>query len=310
MHIDIVRAFPRSHVCRLVLAAAAVVGGAGCAADASLPSEGDDATNEASETAGTENVGTAEQAFSWGALTPHYRSDNLPTSSNRKDLGSSSGVTCFLAGVGGNLSSSYGAPGSVPAQGTLYTVADVRVYESSGHWWLEALSGAGNGDRITGTAMCVNSVSGRLPQKGWSTGSAPVQLDESYPRNSSRRCFMTGVSNKDMHYTNNNFSASGDEVGVWEDNDGKWWLGGRGNATGTARCINVNGSYLPVGQLGSTSHEAGYNSGGVQCALRKVAGRFRSNDYGAGVFLTYEPGVSRYYLSSTSGRGAEAQCFW
>jgi hypothetical protein len=287
----------------------AVVGAAGCTADAGV-GVGEGAAEHVPPGASSEygeNVATTQQAFSGTVLSTHSRSDNLPTSANKRDLGSSSGVTCFLAGVGGNLSSSLGA---MAPSGTLYTSAEVRVYEGGGHWWLETRSGKGSPDDIIGKAMCVSSVSGRLAEKGWSYG-GPVQLDEGYPANPARRCYLTSVRNSDPIYADDGFGSSGDQVRVWQDPvTSKWYLGGSGDAAGSARCINVTGSYGLGGQVGATTMELGYNFGGVACALTAVQGRFRSNDYAAGVFITWDAGLRKYYLTSTSGRATEGQCFW
>ncbi|MCW5831578.1 MAG: hypothetical protein KIS78_03890 [Labilithrix sp.] len=308
MRIDFIKHVPRGGLALTALMTVAltgVVGGAGCAVDSedTDPSRETD-TADTADTADTENVGSTTQAFSWGTLTRLNRSHNLPTSANRVDLGTSTGVTCFLAGVGGNLSSSGGAPGTVPGH-TLYTTANVDVYTADGRWWLQVRSGTGHGARLSGVAMCVNSIAGQTAEKSWSGGSR-VELATA---TSARRCYLTRVSNQDPYYTDNNFSASTDEVRVWSDG-AKWWIGGSGNAHGSARCINVNGSYNYGGLVGNATMELGYNGGDVQCALTSVGGRFRTNSYDSGVFITYNAGLGRYYMSSTSGKSVTGQCFW
>ncbi|OJY27659.1 MAG: hypothetical protein BGO98_41075 [Myxococcales bacterium 68-20] len=287
---EITRALRRSCIALLSVGALTATG---CAANTEDPQ---------AEVSDDENIETTQQAFSWGSLTYFQRSTNLPTSDNVKDLGPDTGVTCFLAGVGGNLSSRYGAQ---QGSGQLLTTSNVDVYRASGHWWLRVVPGMSGGyQKLHGRAMCVNSVAGRLAEVGWGGGDRkPIA-----PVTDKRRCFLTGVGNSDWHYDNNDFDSSDDQVSVYPQG-GTWWIGGSGNAQGTAVCIDVNGSYNE-GTINGSQMLIGYNPNGVQCALTGVRGRFRTNDYGSGAFIRYEAGLGEWWMNSTSGKGASGQCFW
>jgi hypothetical protein len=245
-------------------------------------------------------VDSSEHAASWGAFASWARQDNLPTSANRADIGSDANMTCFLSGVAGNLSSSYGAP---TPQGSLYTGASSRVYRSGGRWYIEAFTGSGT-EKIKTSAMCVNIVAGRTATFGWAGGPATKML----PVAPGRRCFLTAVSNSEMYYDDDDFTVLTDEVRVWSDGL-NWYIGGNGNAQGAASCIDVSSDLGEWNWANGTTNIA-YNdmNPGTQCFLTGVRGRFRSNDWGNGVNINYNAGLNQYTLSASSGKRAWARC--
>jgi hypothetical protein len=254
----------------------------------------------AEEDGNQDDTAEIEQASSWGAFASWARQDNLPTSSNRADIGSDAGMSCFLAGVAGNLSSSYGAQ---QPSGTLYTTASARVYRASGRWFIEAQTGSGT-EKINTSAMCLNIVAGRTGVYSWSGGAATLML----PVTSNRRCFLTAIKNSFAYYSDDNFTASTDEVRVW--NDGlNWYIGGNGNAQGSASCIDVSVDLGETNWANGTINLA-YNdmNPGTQCMLTGVRGVFRSNSWSNGIFINYNAGLNQYTMSASSGKRGWARC--
>jgi hypothetical protein len=274
------------HLCGLAPVLSMVVGAAAC--------------DVGPDDLGQEDVDQVEQAATWGAFASWAREDNLPTSANRADIGPDANMTCFLSGVAGNLSSSYGA--QTPA-GSLYTGASSRVYRSGGRWYIEAFTGSGT-EKIKTNAMCVNITAGRTATFGWAGGAATKML----PATPGRRCFLTEVSNSAMYYYDDAFTVLTDEVRVWSDGL-NWYIGGNGNAQGAASCIDVSADVGEWNWANGTTNIA-YNdmNPGTQCFLTGVRGRFRSNDWSNGVNINYNAGLNQYTLSASSGKRAWARC--
>jgi hypothetical protein len=245
-------------------------------------------------------LASSEHAATWGGFASWARQDNLPTSSNHADIGSDANMTCFLSGVAGNLSSTYGAQ---TPQGSLYTTASSRVYRAGGRWYIEAQTGSGT-EKIKTGAMCVNIVAGRTASFGWAGGAAHKML----PATPNRRCFLTEVANSEMYYNDYDFTALTDEVRVWSDGL-NWYIGGNGNAQGAASCIDVSSDLGEWNWANGTTNIA-YNdmNPGTQCFLTGVRGAFRSNDWGNGVNINYNAGLNQYTLSASSGKRAWARC--
>jgi hypothetical protein len=247
-----------------------------------------------------ENVASVEQAASWGVFASWARQDNLPTSSNYADLGPDTDRSCFLTGVNGNLSSSYGAQ---QPSGTLYTGASSRVFRSGGRWTIEAFTGSGF-EKIKTGAMCVNITAGRIGPFGWAGGAAK----KIGPATAKRRCFLTEVSNGEMYYNDTNFTDINDRVQVWSDGT-SWWIGGNGNAAGAAMCVDVTEDLGEWNWANGTTNLA-YNdqNPGTQCFLTGVRGVFRTNSYSNGVNIGYNAGLNQYTISASSGKRGWARC--
>ena len=247
-----------------------------------------------------EDVDQIEQEASWGVFASWARQDNLPTSSNRADIGPDTDRTCFLAGVAGNLRSSYGAP---QPSGTLYTGATSRVYRSGGRWYINATTGSGF-EKIKTTAMCVNLVAGRIDPVSWSGGAAK-KIAAVAP---GRRCFLTEVTNTDMYYDDVNYTDADDLLRVWSDGL-NWYIGGSGHAQGAAACVNVASDLGEWNWANGTTNIA-YNdqNPGTQCFLTGVRGRFRTNDWSNGVRVGYDSGLNQYTLTASTGKRGWARC--
>ena len=236
-----------------------------------------------------------QQAFSEGSLT--YFSSYGPDVS-KKYLGSATGRSCFLAGVAGSLFAS----SSWTEGGSFYSTASVRVSEEAGSWYLR-VKGGSSSSQLWGAAMCVNSRAGLTDEVSWQGGDN-IAMSSSILQPASRRCYLTGV------WSNGNrddFDTSSDSVRTKTNSAGRWVIGGTGNARGTARCINVNGSYNE-GWTNSQLYMGPLD--GVQCALTGVQGRFRTDSNSAGGYMSYDETARRWYLNGTAGRLFHGQCFF
>jgi len=248
--------------------------------------------------AGEEATGEVEQHSSWGNSAWYGLGDN--TGATSADIGPDTGMSCFLAGIAGNISSSYGAP---EPPGSLYTVAKTGVIRSGGRWYIEAQTGSGI-EQLASEAMCLNVIAGRTGVYGWSGGNATLIG----PVTAHRQCFLTEVRNFDMYYTDAELAAAGDSLRVW--NDGfNWYIGGSGHAQGSASCIDVTavvGTYT----VGSGSGPLAYNDlmPGTQCFLTGIQGSFRNNSYSDGIYINYDPGLHQWSMSSSAGKRGWATC--
>lgn len=253
------------------------------------------------EEAGGEAVAETEQAASWGGFASWAREDNLPASDNLADIGSDANMTCFLSGFAGNIRSMFGAQAP---QGQLYSTSSAGVFRSGGRWFIEAFTGSGT-ERLKAMATCVNITAGRTGTFSWNGGPAAQML----PVAPGRRCFLTQIHNLAHWTADDDFTASTDELRVW--NDGvHWYIGGNGNAHGVASCINVTvdkGEWL---WHGPTTQNLAYNdmTPGTQCFLTGVKGVFRNNDWSNGVFINYNAGLNQYTMTVSSGKSGRARC--
>jgi hypothetical protein len=235
---------------------------------------------------GGQTVGEATAAFSgnW------YYSWSTDTN-DEVDIGSSANRTCFLTGMSGN-----------PQVDVAVRIADFSPYD-----YLLDVDTNENGRFGAGFAACINSSAGRTAEKYWVAGQPAVVLA---PVAAGRRCFLTGVS------PDGGFIADGDSVQVFHDS-ANWYLGGFQSAThnwvdARARCIDVSvdeGHWEWIaGETGSRKDELAYNSGGVNCFLTGLAGRFNQPDATDGAFITYESGLNQYFMNTKNGKSGWAQC--
>ncbi|WP_438036928.1 hypothetical protein [Sorangium sp. So ce204] len=247
-----------------------------------------------------ELVGTAEQAFSgyWGWSRATEGHDLLSW-----DLASNADMTCFLSGVAGNLKSD--GPGFFTAQ------AGVLNHDHNGRWLLST-RGEDDDTKVKATTLCVPSIANRTTEVDWSSGEAAKVLA---PVTANRRCGLTQV----MNYGIDEWQASGDSVQVWNDGT-NWYLGGTGNAIGWANCVDVSpgtgigGWTLIAPSSGTATHnlvqaiDHGTSPLGTQCFLTGVGGRFRTNSWDDGVFVTYDPGTHWWKVTVSNGKTAHVMC--
>jgi len=179
------------------------------------------------------------------------------------DLGTTTGRTCFIAGVRGNL-----APTS-----------SVYISSSGGHWWLNVSSSV-NGT-LWGDATCVSSGTNRTSefvQAGNGTTTIPAGVT------GNRRCFLTRVASNIGVVRP--FSQYSDRVRVVKQPDGTWDLtvaqGTGANATGGVTCVDTSGSGQGFGleeapDPGFVSDNVDTDITNTACALRGIGGHFDTN---------------------------------
>ena len=198
--------------------------------------------------------------------------------------------TCFLAGVWGNLQ---------PAA----SYSEVFVEQTGGHWELQIVT---NGRPLGGTAVCVPGAPSKVAQ--WHSGAAEVSLGSA----PNRRCFLSGVRNT------SGFTAATDFVQVHQLRTGAWFLGGNmtseKDALATAVCVDGPSDGLDYGLVSGDG--GGFynvpiqanNPGGWACGLKKLGGHFTSSDYGDGVWIDYNNGISEWELNVVNGKQATTDC--
>jgi len=244
-----------------------------------------------------------EQASSWGLFWNWQRHDNLPTSSNSVDMGDNDNQSCFLAGVGGNIQSVYGA---AQGAGVLYTIAKVGIYTENDHLHLEASTGSGT-EKLHGRAMCLNTTSGRTSTYEYNShfASSATQMK---PDDGSYVCFLRRILNTEFYYNDVDFGSSTDEVLIFSLG-GYWYLGGSGNVHAEAQCIKVQQNLGEWNWTGGTINLAQNDlNPGTQCFLTGYKGTLRTNDYDNGAFISYDSGLLQYNLTVSSGKRAWARC--
>jgi hypothetical protein len=211
------------------------------------------------------------------------------------DLGTATNRTCFLAGVWGNLQHA----------GTYSQVDVVRAPNITGQlrWGLQVVA---NSQPLGGTAVCIP---GAVAATGtWANGAAEVNLGAG---NASRRCFLSSVRNT------NGFTAASDFVRVRKVGT-SWFVGGnqqpgRG-VVASAVCVDVpsaTGDFGLVAGEGSSFLDrpvVDNNPSGWACGLRLIGGHFTANNYGDGVWLGYNNGISQWQASAVNGKSLTAYC--
>jgi hypothetical protein len=259
---------------KLVALAATVAAAGGCAADAS---------ESAPDAEG--RTGTTQQAFSgvatWGFGATSYTSSVIPNINDGS-------YTCFLTEVVGNLDAQSGA-------------AEVRVGKSFFGSSLVLEVAPNSGNYLGATAACVSNVTNRTPVKTFS--GTRVQLDSGFAASANRRCYLTAVGARANHVPED-FSGANDKLHTYKEN-GKWYLDGVGNVTGSARCIDVTdlgtGWWVSNGDFQLIPAPAG-----DVCFLSAVGGSFQSNSTTSQAKVYTSGGWWR--LKGSAGKYAEGSC--
>lgn len=254
-----------------IVLAAVVLPGVGCAVD----------EEDGAPTGETQQAVSSLGFWSWGC-----------TSTCGLPLGTAKDTeqTCFLAGVWGNLQPAAGA-------------SEVFVQQTGGHWELQIITSGGR--PLGGTAVCVPGGPSKVAQ--WQSGGAEVSLGTA----PGRRCFLSGVRNT------SGFTASTDFVQVRALRSG-WFLGGNmtsaKDALATAVCVDGpsdGADYGLVAGDGGAFYNVpiqSNNPGGWACGIKKLGGHFTTSDYGDGVWIDYNNGISEWELNAVNGKQVTTDC--
>lgn len=242
-----------------------------------------------------DELATTEQAASWASFATRSINGTESGYSYSDPIGSDSGMSCFLAGVGGNLVHEW-----------RYTTPYAGVFRSGGEWKIQSRPGDITA-KVRTKALCLNTVKARTSPVEW-TGGAAIAV-ASATANPKLRCFLSKVSALHTNYFPLDWAASTDKVHVWSDGL-TWWIGGEGNAQGAAYCIevqaDVGGEYYWHGTTGDLAYND--QSPGTQCFLTGVRGKFRTDSYDSGVFINYDAGTNRFKMYAEGGKGGWARC--
>jgi hypothetical protein len=210
------------------------------------------------------------------------------------DIGSTTGRTCFLAGVWGTLAG--GAASIYPIIGGTY-----RLHLN--HLPFQ---------RIGARAICISGTTNRTTAS-WRGGQTATQIRGTVT--SQRRCFINGVSNESGD--TNGFDTGSDYTQVWKDSAGKWYLGGSMSGLAdpyvSAVCVDVptdRGLWGIVANPGGTvNFNTAYNaSGGVACGLNKLGGKFTTPSFSDGVDVGYNSGTRYWDITAVNDKQAQTTC--
>jgi hypothetical protein len=147
--------------------------------------------------------------YTWGVTS---------TSSIALEPATSSGWTCFLTGVDGNLA------GNI-----------VKVYEAIGGWRLAIIIND-PGEMLRGHAACINTTANRTTEVGAFVDTKTWVANGT----AKRRCFLTQVKGN----FGDAFENVDDLARVYRDATlDKWYLHGKGDGAAYARCVDVNASF-------------------------------------------------------------------
>jgi hypothetical protein len=251
-----------------------VLAGAGCAIEGADGDAAGEATGEAHQQLGSFGI------WSWGC----GGSANCSL-----DLGSTSGQTCFLAGVWGNLQHAS-------------TYSQAQVVASGGRWGIQVVP---NSHPLGVTAVCVPGAT--VATATWHSGGAEINLGSG----ATRRCFLSGILNR------TGFTAATDYVQVRKVGT-SWFLGGNmttaKDAIATAVCVDVpsaaNDYGLVAGEGSSflNMQVQPNNPFGWACGIKKLGGHFTTNDYNDGVWFDYNNGISEWELNAVNGKQTTTDC--
>lgn len=249
--------------------------------------------NESIDESIDETLASKEQLASWAGFAS-WSNEGLGGDYSTP-IASDSGISCFLAGVGGNLSHDY-----------RYTSPWAGVFRSNGQYEIQARPG-NVGAKVATRALCLNNANGRTARVQWTGGNSKIIA----PSGGSRRCFLSAVQSLHTNYLDLDWSNSNDMVRVWDDGV-NWRIGGAGNARGEAFCIDVQADVGNEYYWHGTTGDLAYNdqNPGTQCFLTGVRGRFRTNSFAEadGVFISYHSGLNRFRMTVDGGKGGWARC--
>lgn len=274
---------PRTNMSAFTIRRVALLAIAGAAAACTAGSDGNEAGTD-------EQVATVQQDF-----TAIGRWKVTVTQPGDYDFGSSSGRSCFLTGVYGNLASQTGWYGVASVENTV-----------QGRWILTLRPVPGN--YLGVDVACVTSGPPSISKEynpASSGSNAALVLANVAP---GRRCFITSVSNDDSPYQN--FAQASDllEVYTW---GGKWWIGGNGNVAGRARCIDglVDEGSWAIGSTAWPLREVlKWDEPGMQCFLTAIGGRLRAQSFTSGGSVGLNAGTHKWELNTSANVTAGTNC--
>lgn len=245
--------------------------------------------------AGGAPVGEATQAFTnYGALTRNLQAITDPGIV----AAPSTSFTCFLSGTFGQFPEDDRFTGGARS-GVQFSPTEWRLFS-------EDVTGL---ERIGTHVVCLPTTANRITPHFWHTGLNAVQLG---PVQGNRVCGLTSVST----INGSDFTSSSDEVKVFTSG-GFWWLGGSGNAAGSAGCVDMTNNFTQVGvwRAGTVTKlnltqapDSGGNPLGVQCFLQGVQGAFTTNSYSNGIGVSFDPGLLQWSLNVSTGKTGTAVC--
>ncbi len=260
-----------------------------------------DADSLAPDSVGPLEIG-AVSVWSWG--TPGNSGADL-------DMGSTSGRTCFLTGVTGDLEGKWKGPS-----------AGVWVFKSGGRWKLRTRAGVGTG--VMGHAACIptdfNQVSLVWPGNSENSNNKKV-YPLSGPRSGFTQCFLTSVTGTDGWKSPNSWAGLKKE-NIWENGamTPKWTLSGnllweQDNTAGggaSAVCVDIwqtltNWSWVPssgsppvTGNLGSTTNRV--------CSIHRLKGNLAAAPGGWLDGLRMFISGGNWQVISQSGKAGWGEC--
>ncbi|MBK7540082.1 MAG: hypothetical protein IPI49_32950 [Myxococcales bacterium] len=231
-----------------------------------------------------------EQAVSATGLY-HYQ---CTTGNCAFDLGTTTGRSCFLGGISGSLDQG-GA--------TIYAIV-------GGTYRLSLIHAPGQ--RIGATAVCVAPKTNAITAS-WRGGQSATPINGTVT--SSRRCFLTGISNTSGYVRG--FDTASDYAQVWKDPNGQWFLGGSlaggADTWASAVCLDLpvdQGIWGIVAGAGSTvGFNLAYNSNGVACGLSKLGGKFLTNSFSDKLGIDYDAGTRYWNIKAVNSKQATAVCY-
>ncbi|RKH10371.1 hypothetical protein D7Y13_23360 [Corallococcus praedator] len=280
----------KQSVQKLFLAVPFALLAAGCGAELDGQGLPEDVQPEAAVAADApESLAQVEQGVALGGTYWWGTSNNGNTTYT---IGTTTGQTCFLTGVQGNLKPT--VAGNWSSAGT---------YMSGGNWFVYVNH---NNSKALGTGVqCLATSTGRTAEVTWRQGTAAKLLGAV---TADRRCFLTR-----LEASTGAFTTGDDEVKVW--NDGlNWYLGGdlSGTGGGRAMCVDVptgQGSWLwGSGYGGGFTENLAYNPGGVACLLTGLGGPMTTSSFTDGVSIDYNSGTRYWEMTVVNGKRGYASC--
>lgn len=254
---------------------------------------------------------TGNWNYSWG-----------DTKISSADIGSSTGRTCFMTGLGGHLRP-IGA--YLYSGGTSPAMAGVRK-NASGNY--EIYVQPSSGKHLITYARCVNSAAGRI-EVSWSSGQQAASGDKVIAAaTSNRQCFLQEVKNYAVPLRDSNgaiYSYSWafddkpnpDEVRLI--NDGSYWKlsiksGAHAypvNIHATAVCLDINEFHGAWTWKAADPGSAQINLtsvSGATCGLTGINGHLDAayGDWGDAAFISTEG--SQFKLNLANGKRGWASC--
>jgi hypothetical protein len=232
-------------------------------------------------------------------------------------LGSTSGQTCFLTGVAGDLNN-----------GTDWVTdgnSFAGVFESGGNYFMKAWGGTSLFGSPPAAVMAYVACLGTTLNRTWSTwtsGNGPAFVDYLAPN---RYCFLESVEGAIATWGAADASVSlavGPNPYNSTDNNLYWWLNGTvqssqwGHAKASAVCFDLpagtqaSGFYMSVPYpYQITGEPVAWSSNGMMCGLTGIAGPFNDSSWTDGAVLHWPPGRrGAWTLDLWNGKSLWADC--